>query len=53
MLKNKMESYVRIGRRGLKNLMYPYMAEGEGVLLNGPSVIFSTVGLEEWDKITT
>ena len=25
MLENEMESYVRIGRRGLKNLTYPYM----------------------------
>ena len=25
MLENEMESYVRIGGRGLKNLMYPYM----------------------------
>ena len=29
MLKNEMESYVRIGRRGLKNLTYPYMGVGE------------------------
>jgi len=28
MLKNKMESYVRIERRGLKNLTYPYMGIG-------------------------
>ena len=25
MLKNEVESYVRIGGRGLKNLTYPYM----------------------------
>ena len=31
MLKNEMESYVRIGGRGLKNLTYPYMGEGGGV----------------------
>ena len=30
MLKNEMESYERIGGRGLKNLTYPYMGE-EGV----------------------
>ena len=30
MLKNEMESYVRIERRGLKNLMYPYMGVGWG-----------------------
>ena len=30
MLKNKMESCVRIGGRGLKNLTYPYMGEGGG-----------------------
>jgi hypothetical protein len=29
MLKNEMESYIRIGGRGLKNLMYPYMRVGE------------------------
>jgi hypothetical protein len=28
MLKNEMESYVRIGERGLKNLMYAYMGVG-------------------------
>ena len=28
MLKNEMESYVRIGGRGLKNLTYPYMGIG-------------------------
>ena len=28
MLKNKIESYVRIGGRGLKNLTYPYMGVG-------------------------
>ena len=28
MLKNEMESYVRIGGRGLKNLTYPYMGAG-------------------------
>jgi hypothetical protein len=30
MLKSKMESYVRIGGRGLKNLTYPYMGVGGG-----------------------
>ena len=29
MLKNEMESYVRIGGKGLKNLTYPYMGAGE------------------------
>jgi hypothetical protein len=33
MLKNEMKSYVRIGRRGLKNLTYPYM--GAGGIKNG------------------
>ena len=28
LLKNEMESYVRIGGRGLKNLTYPYMGVG-------------------------
>ena len=28
MLKNEMESYVRIGGRGLKNLTYPYRGVG-------------------------
>ena len=28
MLKNEMESYVRIGRRSLRNLTYPYMEVG-------------------------
>ena len=28
MLKNKMESYVRIGGKGLKNLTYHYMGVG-------------------------
>ena len=28
MLKNKMESYVRIGGRSLKNFTYPYMGVG-------------------------
>ena len=28
MLKNEMESYVRIAGRGLKNLTYPYMEVG-------------------------
>ena len=45
MLKNEMESYVRIGRRGLKNRRYPYMGVGKGSkiakisltqLMNGP-----------------
>ena len=27
-VENEMESYVRIGGRGLKNLMYPYMGLG-------------------------
>jgi hypothetical protein len=31
MLKNEIESYVRIGERGLKNLTYTYMWVGEGV----------------------
>ena len=36
-----MESYVRIGVRGLKNLMYPYMGVGGGVrnCQNHPYVI--------------
>ena len=29
MFKNEMESYIRIGGRGLKNLTYPYMGVGE------------------------
>jgi hypothetical protein len=29
-LKDEMESYVRIGGRGLKNLKYPYMGVGVG-----------------------
>jgi hypothetical protein len=29
MLKNEMESYVRIGGRGLKKLTYPYIGVGE------------------------
>ena len=29
MLKNEMESYIRIGERGLKNLTFPYMGVGE------------------------
>jgi hypothetical protein len=29
MLKNEMQSYVRIEGRGLKNLMYPYMGVGD------------------------
>ena len=28
MLKNEMESYERIGGRGLKNITYPYMGVG-------------------------
>ena len=44
MLKNEMESYVRIGGRGLKNLKYPYMGVGGlkncqiilTYLMNGP-----------------
>ena len=46
MLKNKMESYVRIGGRGLKNLTYPYMGVG-GVknCQNRPYVI------NEWPQI--
>ena len=32
MLKNEMESYVRIWGRGLKNLTYPYMGEGGGYI---------------------
>ena len=28
MLKDEMESYVRIGERGLKNLTYSYLGEG-------------------------
>ena len=41
MLKNEMESYVRIGGRGLKNLMYPYMGVERGVknCQNHPYVI--------------
>ena len=41
MLKNEMESYVRIGGRGLKNLMYPYMGVGVEVknYQNNPYVI--------------
>ena len=36
-----MESYVGIGRRGLQNLMYPYMVVGGGVknCQNPPYVI--------------
>jgi hypothetical protein len=30
MLKNEMESYVRVGGRGLKNLTFPYMEVGKG-----------------------
>ena len=30
MLKNEMESYVRTGGMGLKNLTYPYMGVGGG-----------------------
>ena len=30
MLKNEMESYIRIGGRDLKNLKYPYMGVGGG-----------------------
>ena len=44
MLKNQMESYVRIGGRGLKNLTCPYMGIGGSkiakiiltLLMNGP-----------------
>ena len=47
MLKNEMESYVRIGGRGLKNLTYPYMGVGGGVknCQNHPYVI------NEWPLI--
>ena len=30
MLKNEMESYVKIGGSGLKNLTYPYLVVEEG-----------------------
>ena len=30
MLKNEMESYIRIGGRGLKNLTFPYMGVEDG-----------------------
>ena len=48
MLKNEMESYVRIEGRGLKNFMYPYMGVG-GVknCQNHPYVI------NEWPLIPT
>ena len=40
MLKNEIESYVRIGGRGLKNLTYPYMGvEGVKNCQNHPYVI--------------
>ena len=40
MLKNEMESYIRIRGRGLKNLTYPYMGVGEVKnLKNHPYVI--------------
>ena len=40
MLKNEMESYVRIGERSLKNFKYPYMgAEGVKNCQNHPYVI--------------
>jgi len=34
MLKNEMESYVRIGGRGFQNLTYPYMGVGGQKLAN-------------------
>ena len=40
MLKNEMEAYVRIGGRGLKNRMYPYMGvRGVKNCQNHPYVI--------------
>ena len=41
MFKNEMESYVRIGKRGLKNFTYPYMGVGKRVknCQNHPYVI--------------
>ena len=46
MLKNEMESYVRIGGRGLKNLTYTYMGvEWVKIFQNHPYVI------NEWPPI--
>ena len=45
MLKNEMESYVRVGGRGLKNLTYPYMGEGGKNVQNHPFII------NEWPLI--
>ena len=47
MLKNEIESYVRIGGRGLKNFTYPYMGVGgvkncqnhPYVIMNGPTSV--------------
>jgi hypothetical protein len=47
MLKNEMESYIRIGGRGLKNLTHPYMAaRGVKNCQNPPYVI------NEWSLIS-
>ena len=47
MLKNEMESYVRIGRRGLKNPTYPYgRVRGVKNCQNHPYVI------NEWPLIS-
>ena len=46
MLKNEMESYLKIGGRGLKNLTYPYMGvRGVKNFQNHPHVI------NEWPLI--
>ena len=49
MLKNEMESYVRIGGRSLKNVTYPYMGVGGGskISKNHPYVI------NEWSLTRT
>ena len=48
MLKNEMESYVRIGGRGLKNLTCPYM--GVGKVKNCKN---HPCGINEWPLICT
>ena len=55
MLKNEMESYVRIGEMGLKYFTYSYLGVGRGVkkcqnnpyvkLMNGPKGLWSTQSL--------
>ena len=46
MLKNEMESHVRLGRRGLKNLTYLYM--GAGRVKNGQNQPYV---INEWPLI--